>query len=58
MATKSIMKNITITEPTTAEIFISAMEKAAEVAETSIVPDIYSEDLYKDKLKKYMGRIQ
>ena len=58
MATKSIMKNIMITEPAVAEIFISAMEKAAEVAETSTVQDIDSEDLSKDELKKFMGRIQ
>lgn len=58
MATQSIMKNITINEPTAAEIFISAMEKAAEAAETSIPHYIESEDLSKDELKKFLGRIQ
>lgn len=60
MATQSILKNITITEPTAAEIFISAMEKAAEaseIAETSGSFDIVAEDLSKDELKKYSGRI-
>lgn len=54
MATQSILKNITITEPTEAEIFISAMEKvaeASEIAETSSSFDIESEDLSKDELK-------
>ena len=58
MATQSIMKNIMITEPATAEIFISAMEKAAEAAEISIAHEINSEDLSKDELKKFTGRIQ
>lgn len=58
MATQSIMKNITITEPTAAELFISAMEKAAETAETSDYHDVESEDLSKDELKKFLGRIQ
>lgn len=58
MATQSIMKNITITEPTAAEIFIRAMEKAAEAAETSISHQIESEDLSKEELKKFSGRIQ
>lgn len=58
MATQSIMKNITITEQAAAEIFISAMEKAVEAAETSIHHHIESEDLSKDELKKFLGRIQ
>ena len=35
MATQSILKNITITEKAAAELFIDAMEKAAEAAEAS-----------------------
>lgn len=58
MATQSIMKNINITEPAAAEILINAMEKAAEVAENSIPYHIESEDLSKDELKKFLGRIQ
>ena len=56
MATQSILKNITITEA--AELFIDAMEKAAETAETSHVHLIESEDLSQDELKKFIGRIQ
>ena len=58
MATQSILKNITITEPTAAEIFIEAMEKAVETAETANHHYVESEDLSKDELKKYLGRIQ
>ena len=58
MATQSILKNITITESTAAELFIEAMEKAAETAETSHVHLIESEDLSQDELKKFIGRIQ
>lgn len=58
MATQSILKNITITESTAAELFIDAMEKAAETAETSHTHWIESEDLSKDELKKFTGRIQ
>ncbi|MCM1233065.1 MAG: hypothetical protein NC489_23320 [Ruminococcus flavefaciens] len=58
MATQSIMKNINITESAAAEILINAMEKAAEVAENSIPYHIESEDLSKDELKKFLGRIQ
>ncbi len=50
MATQSILKNITITESTAAELFIDAMEKAAETAETSHVHLIESEDLSQDEL--------
>lgn len=55
MATQSILKNITITEPTAAKIFISAMEKAVEASSPF---DIESEDLSKDELKKYLVRIK
>ena len=58
MATQSILKNITITESTAAELFIDTMEKAAETAETSHVHLIESEDLSQDELKKFIGRIQ
>lgn len=57
MATQSILKNITINGPTAAEIFINAMEKAAEAAETSSHHYVESEDLSKDELKKFLGRI-
>lgn len=58
MATQSIIKNITITEPEAAELFISAMEKAAEAAKTSVQRYIEAEDLSKDELKKFMWRMQ
>ena len=58
MATQSILKNITITEQAAAEIFINAMEKAVETAETANHHYVESEDLSKDELKKFLGRIQ
>lgn len=45
MATQSILKNITITEKAAAELFIDAMEKAAEAAEASQIHLIEAEDL-------------
>lgn len=61
MATQSILKNITITEKAAAELFIDAMEKAAEAAEAAEASQIHlieAEDLTKDELKKFKGRIQ
>lgn len=55
MATQSIMKNIVITEPNAAEIFINALEKAAETAETSISNNIEYEDVKGEEIKKFLG---
>ena len=55
MATQSIMKNIVITEPNAAEIFIDALEKAAETAETSISNNIEYEDIKGEEIKKFLG---
>ncbi len=55
MATQSILKNITITEKAAAELFIDAMEKAAEASQIHLIE---AEDLTKDELKKFKGRIQ
>lgn len=56
MATQSILKNIVITEPDAAEIFINALEKAAETAETSIPHNnIEYEDVTGEDIKKFLG---
>lgn len=55
MATQSIIKNIVITEPNAAEIFINALEKAAEVAETSILDNMKYEDVKGKDIKKFLG---
>lgn len=55
MATQSIMKNIVITEPNAAEMFISALEKAAETAETSTSDNIEYEDVKGEDIKKFLG---
>lgn len=55
MATQSIMKNIVINEPGAAEIFINALEKAAEAAETSISQNIEYEDVKGEDIKKFLG---
>lgn len=58
MSTQSIMKNIVINEQKAAEIFINALEEAAQSAETSIPYHIDSEDLSKNDLKKYQEAIK
>lgn len=55
MATQSIMKNIVITEPNAAEIFVGALEKAAETAETSTSNPIEYEDVKGEEIKKFLG---
>lgn len=56
MATQSIMKNIVITEPEAAEIFINALEKAAEAAEISDTDNnIEYEDVQGEGIKKFLG---
>lgn len=56
MATQSIMKNIVITEPNAAEKFISALEKAAEAAETSAYYDnVEYEDIKGEEIKRFLG---
>ncbi|MDE6635738.1 MAG: hypothetical protein K2K09_03920, partial [Lachnospiraceae bacterium] len=55
MATQSIMNNIVITEPNAAEMFISALEKAAETAETSTSDNIEYEDVKGEDIKKFLG---
>ena len=55
MATQSIMKNIVITEPNAAELFINALEKASETAETSIPNNIKYEDVKVEYIKKFLG---
>jgi len=58
MATQSIMKNIVISEPQAAEAFICALETAAEIAETSVIHNIETEDLSAEDLKRYYGVIK
>ena len=56
MATQSILKNIDITDPNAAEILISAMEKAAKAAETSLPHNnIEYENVTGDNIKKLLG---
>ncbi|MBD5493335.1 MAG: hypothetical protein HDR12_02855 [Lachnospiraceae bacterium] len=55
MATQSIMKNIVITEPNAAEIFVNALEQAAETAETSSLNNIQYEDVKGEDIKKFLG---
>lgn len=55
MATQSIMKNIVITEPNAAEIFITALEQAAKTAETSTTDHIEYEDIKGEDIKKFLG---
>lgn len=55
MATQSIMKNIVITEPNAAEIFINALEQAAETAEASSLDNIQYEDVKGEDIKKFLG---
>lgn len=55
MATQSIMKNIVINELNAAEIFINALEKAVETAETSISNNIEYEDIKGEEIKKFLG---
>lgn len=55
MATQSIMKNIVISEPKAAEIFVDALEKAAKAAKHSRFHEVDSQDLTKDDLKNYFG---
>lgn len=56
MATQSIMKNIVITEPKAAEIFITALEKAAEAAETSVSHSRTEyEDVTGKNIQKFLG---
>ena len=55
MATQSIMKNIVITEPNAAEIFVNALEQAAETAETSSLNNIQYEDVKGVDIKKFLG---
>ncbi len=55
MATQSIMKNIVITDPNAAEIFINALEKAAENAESSIFNHVEYEDIKGENIKKFLG---
>ena len=55
IATQSIMKNIVITEPNAAEIFINALEKASENAETSLSNNVEYEDVKGENIKKFLG---
>lgn len=58
MATQSIMKNIVITDPEAAEMFVNAMEQAAQTAESGVPYKMESRDLSADELKKYFGAIK
>ena len=49
------MKNIVITEPNAAEIFINALEKASENAETSLSNNVEYEDVKGENIKKFLG---
>lgn len=57
MATQSILKNIVITEPAAAELFIDALEKAADVAETSDLHDIECENIKGNDIKTFLGAL-
>lgn len=54
MATQSIFKNIVINDPSAAEIFVSAVEKASETAKHSRVRNVESEDLSGESLKNFL----
>ena len=58
MATQSIFKNIVINDPNAAEIFVSAMEKAADAAEHSHMHTVESEDLSGESLKNLLRTIK
>ncbi len=57
MATQSIIKNIVITEPIAAEVFINALEKAANTAETSVCDHIEYEDVKSEDIKNFLGAL-
>lgn len=58
MATQSIINNIVITESKAAEVFISAMEKAAEVAESSVIHDsIAYKDVIGEDIQDFLGSL-
>ncbi len=57
MATQSILKNIVISEPKTAELFINALEEAAEIAEASALHDIECENIKGNDIKKFLGAL-
>lgn len=58
MATQSILKNIVINDLNAAEIFVNAMEKAADAAEHSHMYTVESEDLSGVSLKNFLGTIK
>lgn len=53
MATQSIMKNIVITEPKAAEIFITALEKAAEASVSNNRTEY--EDVTGKNIQEFLG---
>lgn len=55
MATESIFHNIVIDDPKKAEIFITALEQAAETAENHPLCHIASEDVKGEDIKKLLG---
>lgn len=57
MATESIMRNIVITDPKEAEMFVNAMEQAMKVAETPLPCRVKSRDLTPDEVKVFIGEI-
>lgn len=58
MATQSILKNIVINNPADAEIFVSAMERAADASEHSPTHTMNDKDLSGESLKNFLRNIK
>lgn len=57
MSTESIFHNIVIDNPKKAEIFITALEQAAETAENHPLCRVASEDVKGEDIKKLLGAL-
>lgn len=55
MATKSIINNIVITEPSAAEMLIKALEKAAKTAENATQNHIEYDEVKSEDIKSFLG---
>lgn len=54
MATQSIFRNIVIEEPHTAELLVTALEKASKVSNTHSSPNVECETLRGKDITKFL----
>ena len=57
MATQSIFHNIIISDPKTAENFVTALEKSSKTIDNSCFPNVSVKDLPKEEIKNFLGVI-